>query len=90
LAISLHTTWKNFSFLLVLFIHWTCNDVVARQLTIGADSLSGTDTAYIADYKDLLTVRVFLVPRKSLSLPRMFPEELALQGFTNGSGWGYR
>jgi hypothetical protein len=61
LAISLHTTWKNFSFLLVLFIHWTCNDVVAQQLTIGADSLSGTDTAYIADYKDLLTVRVFLL-----------------------------
>jgi hypothetical protein len=44
-----------------LFIHWTGNGVVAPQLSTGVDSLSGTDTAYIADYKNLLTARVFLL-----------------------------
>jgi Domain of unknown function (DUF4421) len=61
LAISFHTPRKNFPFLLILFIHWTSNGIAAQQLSSGADSLSGTDTAYIADYKNLLTARVFLL-----------------------------
>ena len=62
MAITFHNTRKNnYLFFLILFIHWTGNGVVAQQLSTGVDSLSGTDTAYIADYKNLLTARVFLL-----------------------------
>ena len=62
MVISFHNSRKNnYLFFLILFIHWTGNGVVAPQLSTGVDSLSGTDTAYIADYKNLLTARVFLL-----------------------------
>ena len=61
LAISFHNFSKYFPFLLILFIFWTCNSIDAQQLSAGDESLPETDSAYIADYKNLLTARIFLL-----------------------------
>ncbi len=61
MAITFHDFRKKFLFILIFFIHWTCNGVAAQQSSMGVDSLPGTDSAYIADYKNLLTARIFLL-----------------------------
>jgi len=61
LATKYHNALRSFLLLLILFIHWTFNGISAQQISKGADSLAETDSAYIADYKNLLTARVFLL-----------------------------
>ena len=61
MATKYHNALRSFLLLLILFIHWTFNGISAQQISKGADSLAETDSAYIADYKNLLTARVFLL-----------------------------
>jgi hypothetical protein len=45
-----------------LFIfQWAGHSLVAQQTNEGEENLPRTDSAYIADYKDLLTARIFLL-----------------------------
>jgi hypothetical protein len=61
LTTAIHNSLRNYLFLLILVIHWTCNDIVAQQVTGEVENSTGTDSAYITDYKNLLTVRIFLL-----------------------------
>ena len=52
---------KNPLLLSVLFILLTGGGIAAQQETQDSGNSYGTDSAFIADYKNLLTARVFLL-----------------------------
>jgi len=61
LAIQFHITLKGYLFFLVLLTTRTGNGVFAQSSVPVAENSSGTDSTYIADYKNLFTARVFLL-----------------------------
>jgi hypothetical protein len=61
LRIVFYNFKKKYLFLPILFIPWIGNGVIAQQARPEDDNSPGTDSAYIADYKNLLTARVFLL-----------------------------
>jgi len=61
LKISLHKSCKGYFVLLIIFFHLTGNPLFAQQLNSGDENASVTDTSYVADYKDQLTARIFLL-----------------------------
>jgi hypothetical protein len=61
LRIVFYNFRKKYLFLPIFFIPWIGNGVIAQQARPEDDNLPGIDSAYIADYKKLLTARVFLL-----------------------------